>query len=168
MIFMEMSEICKAYGLKQNNFYKWLRDSNMIVKEGKHYILGPQPFKGMKTLEKILKTTNEPYTVVSIEDENVYELVDAYKQSDESKLFKKPPKQSFNDGWVSATVQIVYLLLEDGSETQALKVLEHSGVRKTEAATVGGFRYVAICNYLAEAEMEADSQVNKTLSYWFK
>lgn len=162
---MEMSEICRAYDLKQNTFYKWLRDGDMIVKEGNHYIVGPRPFTSMGTLEKVLKTTDETYTVVTIEDEYVYGLVDAYKQSGESKLYNKPTKQSFNDGWVSATVQIVYLLLEDGSETQAITVLEHSGITKNEACSIGGIEYETICRYVTEDE--GDLKINGALTHWF-
>ncbi len=88
---MKIYRIMKENKLRQNVFYNWLRDNEMIVKESTGYVVGPKALPGMETITsseigpdgQVLKIQ----TQVTVADESVPQLLEQYKNSGLNDLY---------------------------------------------------------------------------------
>ncbi|MBU5359672.1 MAG: hypothetical protein ACLTXM_19245 [Enterococcus sp.] len=87
---MKLIEVKRVYELNQNTFYRWLRESKIIIKELTGYVIGPNALDGMKTITDRRITEDGEILVstqVGIDNQNIPQLLERYESSGLSKLY---------------------------------------------------------------------------------
>ncbi len=90
---MKLHEIRSHYQLNQKTFYQWLRDTKMIKKGEKGYVVGENALRGMDNLYTEHNNSRtgriETTSQVIIADEEVNHLVSLYLKSGQPNLYSR-------------------------------------------------------------------------------
>lgn len=94
---MKLIEVKNAYELNLNTFYRWLRESKIIVKEITGYVVGPNALEGMETITDRRLTENGEIlisTQVGIDSQKIPQLLERYEASGLPRLYSSQRQRS--------------------------------------------------------------------------
>lgn len=92
---MKLKQVKQQHGFHQRTFYRWLRESGLIIKAETGYIVGPNALPGMQTFSRKVYDNGElkDQTQVTISSRQVGELVARYLNSGEENLYSPSVSQ---------------------------------------------------------------------------